>query len=176
MNKDIEIPGIKLDDGGMIAREIHPAITGRHENKGAVKRIASLIRLSEASVYAYMNQRTGMTLEFLHAAVIGTNGDPDVRKWLEPAGWGLLQEVFIEKGTIPDWEKEFGDVSIATAGFLSKFREKFEDGIIDSLDVVELLRMADKVRKEVDEIVVLAKMSAKETERKYQAKVTGLER
>jgi len=81
-----------------MANEIKIAILYKEENDGAVKRIAALLGLKRRTVYDYLDGNIKINCRFLHAALIATDGDPDVRKFLEPEGWELVRSA----APIPD--------------------------------------------------------------------------
>jgi len=81
-----------------IATEVELVLKYRSENSGIVECMARFMNRSKWTVYDYLNRRiqwfkdiaTGLT--FLHAAVVATGGDPDIKKHLEPPGWKLVKD------------------------------------------------------------------------------------
>ena len=62
---------------------------GRDDGLDAVAIIAEITGLQRPSVYSYLDGKTKMSVDFLHAAFLATNGDHDIGKYLEPEGWRL---------------------------------------------------------------------------------------
>jgi hypothetical protein len=62
--------------------------SGRHD--GAVKRIAQKMHLQPRTVYDIMECRIKPSLLYLHACCEATDGDPDIKKFLEPDGFQLV--------------------------------------------------------------------------------------
>jgi hypothetical protein len=56
-----------------------------------IDRIAEITGYSKRSVYAVLAGEIELTLDFLHACVVATDGDPEVRKYLEPDGFQLVR-------------------------------------------------------------------------------------
>lgn len=75
-----------------IASELKLVLLYREDsrNEGAVTKIASILGLAKRTIYDYLDGRIKINLPFLHACVIATNGDPDIKKFLEPVGWMLI--------------------------------------------------------------------------------------
>jgi len=74
-----------------IAAELKVAILYKNdgENEHAVPRIAKILGLKRRTIYDYLDGVIKVNLGFIHAAVIATDGDPDIRRFLEPEGWNL---------------------------------------------------------------------------------------
>jgi hypothetical protein len=92
-----------------IASEIHRIITGRKENKQAVQKISSILGKSQQTVYDCLYGRIKINLDFIKAAVEAT-GDPDIKAFLEPAGWALYKKPVTGEIT-SNFEKEVNDLS-----------------------------------------------------------------
>jgi hypothetical protein len=58
-------------------------------DSSVIDEIARILGCKKRTVYAVLSGEIILNLDFLHAAVIATNGDPEVRKYLEPAGFSL---------------------------------------------------------------------------------------
>lgn len=54
-----------------------------------VGEIAEIMGVARRTVYSILDGQIKISLDFLHAAVIATGGDPEVRKYLEPDGYEL---------------------------------------------------------------------------------------
>ena len=61
--------------------------------------IADIMGISKRTVYATLDGEIKLSLDFLHAAVIATNGDPAVSKYLEPDGFHLKKNA---ENNLPD--------------------------------------------------------------------------
>jgi len=66
---------------------------------GIVRVIADIMGVARRTVYAILDGEIKISLDFLHAAVIATNADPQVTVYLEPDGFHLE----------PDREKAVSD-------------------------------------------------------------------
>jgi transcriptional regulator with XRE-family HTH domain len=140
-----------IENSDEIASELHGILTTRTENKGSIKEIAYALNLSEATVYSYLYGKIKMSLRFLHAAVEATNGDPDVKKFLEPRGWCLGRST-VALNPSKNWEKELGDIGIATGNLHTVVRESLRDGIIAPSEHVSVRRGIDTIKKELADI------------------------
>lgn len=58
-------------------------------NAGAIQTIADIMGASKRTVYATLDGDIKLSLDFLHAATIATDGDPEITKYLEPDGFRL---------------------------------------------------------------------------------------
>jgi hypothetical protein len=68
-------------------------------DSSAIKTIAEIMGISKRTVYATLDGDIKLSLDFLHAAVIATNGDPDICKYLEPDHFHLRKD---DDQCIPD--------------------------------------------------------------------------
>ena len=75
--------GVKATSGetGDLYAELKIVCVYRPENKGAVRRIAQILGLSESTVYDYLEGRIKISPEFIKAVVIATDGDPGAKKF-----------------------------------------------------------------------------------------------
>ena len=72
---------------------------------GAIDRIADIIGSSKRTVYAILDGEIKLPIDFLHAAVIATNGHPEVARFLEPDGFCLVKsssECMPDKSTLAE--------------------------------------------------------------------------
>ena len=76
-----------------IAQEVGMIL--KYQFRGVINKIASLMRLSPNTVYDYADGRIKPSPAYLHAAVIVTDGHPDVKKFLEPEGWILVKKAVV---------------------------------------------------------------------------------
>jgi transcriptional regulator with XRE-family HTH domain len=60
-----------------------------------VRRIADEMGLSKKTIYDYLSGRIRPDLDFLHALVVASDGDPVLKKILEPNGW------ILKRATVP---------------------------------------------------------------------------
>lgn len=75
-----------------------------------VQKIADAMGRKRPTIYSYFHgQSAPPFLDFLHACVLATDGDPEIRKYLEPDGFELvfLAAVSPDKGTM--FEECFDD-------------------------------------------------------------------
>ena len=68
-------------------------------DSGVIRTIAAVIGISKRTVYATLDGEIKLSLDFLHAAVIATDGDPAVCKYLEPDGFHLRKD---DNRCVPD--------------------------------------------------------------------------
>ena len=137
-------------DNNAIASDLKAALLYRNENDGAVKEIAEIMNLSRRTVYDYLDGRIKINVSFLHAACLASNGDPDIKKFLEPKGWKLVPAA---EGTVEgNVEKELGDIHLAAAKVHETVREAVEDGRIDRVERWRIMREIDALRREIAEI------------------------
>ena len=68
-------------------------------DSGAIRTIASIMGISKRTVYATLDGEIKLSLDFLHAAVIATDGDPAVCRYLEPDGFHLRKD---DNRCVPD--------------------------------------------------------------------------
>ncbi|WP_319525731.1 hypothetical protein [uncultured Desulfosarcina sp.] len=65
----------------------------------AIRTIAAIMGISKRTVYATLDGEIKLSLDFLHAAAIATDGDPAVCKYLEPDGFHLRKD---DNRCVPD--------------------------------------------------------------------------
>jgi len=54
-----------------------------------VPKVAQEMGIEKKTVYDYLDRRIKLNLDFLHAIVISSDGDPVLKSYLEPEGWSL---------------------------------------------------------------------------------------
>ena len=71
---------------------------------GIPERLADLLGIKKRTVYDILDGKIKMSLDFLHALVIASDGDPELRKYLEPDGWSLTKSKCPkpDQGTLAD--------------------------------------------------------------------------
>lgn len=70
-----------------------------------VQKIADAMGRARPTIYSYFHgQSAPPFLDFLHACVLATDGDPEIRKYLEPDGFTLSKDAVLspDKGTIAE--------------------------------------------------------------------------
>jgi hypothetical protein len=68
-------------------------------DSGVIRTIAAVMGISKRTVYATLDGEIKLSLDFLHASVIATDGDPAVCKYLEPDGFHLRKD---DNRCVPD--------------------------------------------------------------------------
>ena len=137
-----------------IASEIHRIITGRKENKQAVRQMAEILGKSQQTVYDCLYGRIKINLDFIKAAVHATE-DPDIKSFLEPKGWILYKKP--ELGEISsNFEKEVNDVYLAISNLSESIKTASADGQIDTQELAVLKRLRVEIAKQADEVLLLA--------------------
>ncbi|WP_319410171.1 hypothetical protein [uncultured Desulfosarcina sp.] len=68
-------------------------------DSSVIPAIAEIMGTSKRTVYATLDGEIKLSLDFLHAAAIATNGDPAVCKYLEPDGFHLKKN---PENNLPD--------------------------------------------------------------------------
>lgn len=63
--------------------------------RGVIGKIAEIMGLSQNTIYDYADGRIKPSPAYLHAAVIVTDGHPDIKKFLEPEGWTLVKKAVV---------------------------------------------------------------------------------
>ena len=136
-----------------IAAEIHRIITGRKENKHAVRQIAEILGKSQQTVYDSLYGRIKINLDFIKAAVQATE-DPDIKSFLEPNGWVLYKKP--ELGDIStSFEKEVNDVYMAVSNLSRSVKRSIADNRVDKEELAELKRLRVEIAKQADEVILL---------------------
>ena len=141
-----------------IAQEVKICILFRDENDGALKRIAEILGLSRRTVYAYLDGEIKMSIDFLHAACIATDGDPDVKKFLEPDGWELSRKIFAASPT-DDIERELGDVHVAAGTLHADVRKVISGGEILPADRSGIIRSIEMLKHQIAEVESMVPLS-----------------
>ena len=137
-----------------MAAEIHRIVTGRKKNKHAVQRIAAILGKSQQTIYDCLYGRIKINLDFIKAAVEAT-GDPDIKAFLEPAGWVLYKKP--ESGSITSsFEKEVNDVFVAVSHLSESIKDAILDGRIDNQELADLKRLRVEIARQTDEVMILA--------------------
>ena len=134
-----------------IAQELKIALLYRDENDGAVKRIAGILGLARRTVYDYLDGNIKINLAFLHAAVIATNGDRDVKKFLEPQGWELTPNTGTANPAA-DIEREMGDVHVASGILHNEIRSAMEDGQISNNERARISKRITQLCAEIQDV------------------------
>jgi len=137
-----------------IASEIHRIITGRKENKQAVQKIACILGKSQQTVYDCLYGRIKINLEFIRAAVEAT-GDPDIKAFLEPAGWVLNKKPVPDEIT-SNFEKEVNDIYFAVSHLSESIKDAIKDRRLDRQELARLKRLREEVARQTDEVMMLA--------------------
>ena len=110
-----------------IAAELKTAVLYR-DYENPVKQISEILGLSARTIYDYFDGNIKISLPFLHACLIVTGGDPDVKKYLCPEGWDIAPSS--QKAPTKNVEKECGDIHIAVSDLVVEIRKALEDGKI----------------------------------------------
>jgi hypothetical protein len=158
-----------------IARELKAAILYRDGNEGAVKAMAKALDLSRRTIYAYLDGEIKINLRFLHAAIAATNGDPDIKKFLEPEGWELTPKRRVGNKETFNFEKEIGDIHITASRLHGCIREALSDGLIDGNELNQIIKRADDMRRELDEVLFVARKSEQNRQHSVEAQIRAHE-
>lgn len=67
----------------------------------ALNRIAEIMKVKKRTLYDYLDGRIKLDLDFLHAAVMATDGHPEITQYLEPDKFKLRK---IDDQCVPDKE------------------------------------------------------------------------
>ena len=137
-----------------IASEIHRIITGRKENKQAVQKMATILGKSQQTIYDCLYGRIKINLDFIRAAVEATS-DPDIKAFLEPAGWTLYKKPTASEIT-SNFDKEVNDIFLAVSHLSESIKESIKDGRIDQQELAQLKRLRVEIAKQTDEVMMLA--------------------
>ena len=136
-----------------MASEIHRIITGRKENKHAVRQIAEILGKSQQTVYDSLYGRIKINLDFIKAAVQATE-DPDIKSFLEPNGWILYKKPDLDEIS-SSFEKEVNDVYMAVSNLSRSVKTAIADEQIDKEELAELKRLRVEIAKQADEVILL---------------------
>lgn len=139
-----------IPDMEAVADELQQALLYEDGNEGVVKRVAEIMDLKKRTVYDYLYGRTKLSLDFIKAAVVATNGHPRIKRLLEPEGWVLVPEC--KCAPMKDVEKELGDVYVSAASLHREVREALKDGVVSRREKANLVKGIDAVIREVSEI------------------------
>ncbi|WP_054031217.1 hypothetical protein [Desulfatitalea tepidiphila] len=97
----------KRFDYRVIAAEIKAQLLYSNDSRpDAVQAIAAEMGIDNKTVYDYLDGRIKLSLDFLHALVLATDGDPAFKRYLEPDGWQLRRAGTIE----PDKKTIFEEI------------------------------------------------------------------
>ena len=132
-----------------IAAELKAAVLFR-EYDNPVQKIADMLGLKNRTVYDYFDGNIKISLPFLHACLIVTDGDPDIKKYLCPEGWDLVPVIHSEN--VGDVEKECGNVHIAASELLMAIRAARSDGRITPNERAIIEKAMDNVRREIIDV------------------------
>ena len=110
-----------------IAAELKTAVLYRDYDNPA-KQLSELLGLSTRTIYDYFDGNIKISLPFLHACLLVTGGDPDVKKYLCPEGWDITP--LNQKAPTKNMEKECGDIHIAVSDLVVEIRKALNDGNI----------------------------------------------
>ncbi|MCP4747274.1 MAG: hypothetical protein GY874_14210, partial [Desulfobacteraceae bacterium] len=125
---------------------------GALKGKGVVKKMAAKLSRAEVTIYDYLSGRTQPPfLDFLHAAVIATDGHAEIRKYLEPEQFELNHKVESMHST-KDTESEAMDVVIAISKFIESFRIASKDKKYTPAEIKELLGQVEFTKRQLLEM------------------------
>lgn len=150
-------------DNAALADELHRIITTRHENRGAVRKIAAALGFADVTVYNYLTGRIKISLDFLKAAAAATN-DPDVKKYLEPEGMVLVKKPDVQS-TSGSILKELNDVYLAAASIQETIQAAIQDGRITSGELSKIERTHENLHLQSSEVLSIIR-NARETNKK----------
>jgi hypothetical protein len=89
----------KFDCPGIAADLQNQLLYSDDSDPAAIKTIADILGVEKRTVYATLDGQIKISLDFLHAATIATNGHPEVAKYLEPDGFHLRKD---DNRCVPD--------------------------------------------------------------------------
>jgi hypothetical protein len=137
-----------------ISQELKTAIlySGRHD--GAVKRISEITGLGIRTIYNYLDGDIKMNLDFIKAATLATDGDPEIKKHLEPEGWALAKKIRVV-APIGKIEKELGDISIEASSFHALVRAAAADGKISPNERASIKKQSMEVLQQMEEVMLM---------------------
>lgn len=113
----------------------------------AVRRIADEMGIDKKTVYDYLDGRIKLSLDFLHALIIATDGDPIFRRYLEPEGWSLIRSTDIE----PDKETLFEEI-VDNHPKLTKFELLLVEQIAPHQTKSQLFKIEKQLQTVVDDL------------------------
>jgi rRNA maturation endonuclease Nob1 len=134
-----------------IAAELKVALLYQDANDGAVRRIAEELGLNLRTIYDYLDCKIKPSIKFLHAAVKATDGDPAIKRILEPPGWKLVRAEDVLSPT-SDWEKELSDIGIASSRLHLAVRKARQDNKIDRTEYSKIRRLIENVGVQLAEV------------------------
>lgn len=132
-----------------MAAELKAAILFR-DYPNAIPTIAEIMGLRPRTIYDYLEGNIKISLAFLHAAFVATNGDPDVKKFLCPAGWDIVP--IGAAAPTSDVEKEMSDIYLAAAELQVEIRAARADGKISPNERARIEQCMTNVRKQMEEV------------------------
>jgi hypothetical protein len=141
-----------------IAEELKVALLYSDRNTDSVKNISTLTGFTKRTVYGYLDGEIKITLNFIHAAVIATDGDPDIKKFLEPDGWRLIPIDIPAPGRENLPEECLDDLAA-----LAEFHEALINPASREKDIEDIYR---KVREELEQDLVLWRQKRHKTDRR----------
>jgi len=114
-----------------------------------VPRIAEILGVAKRTAYDVLDGRIKLSLDYLHAAVIATDGDPEIRKYLEPDGF-ILNKMPTCAST-RNLESETTDIILAASTLIEHIRLATADGKITKPEKTQLTKQLDKIQLELNE-------------------------
>jgi len=141
-------------DNDALSAELRRILTGRH--RGAVKNIAGYLGISESTAYDYLNGRIRISTEFLQAAVIASDNDPEIIAFLIPKGYKLTPCDCEIPGT-NNIQKEMSDIYRSASRLHETVDEALQDGKISSQELIEIINKAKAVQCETEQVLTLCK-------------------
>jgi len=115
----------------------------KYQFRGIINKVAEIMGLSPNTVYDYADGRIKPSTAYLHAAVIATDGHPDVKKFLEPEGWTLVKKASVS----PD-KKTLAEECLDDLPCLADYHRILSDPTARRSDVV---LAKEKVMREINE-------------------------
>jgi transcriptional regulator with XRE-family HTH domain len=119
----------------------------------AIKQIADIMGMEKRTVYSILSGKIKISLDFLHAATIATNGYPEVSKYLEPNGFCLKKiksDIESDKGTV---DGEAVDVTMALTKLVKTARDALVDDTLTTAERVRIKDAARVIKDEVDQLL-----------------------
>jgi len=132
-----------------IATELKAAILYMDHDGDPVKEIARLMGLSRRTIYDYLDGKIKISLPFLHAATIATNGHPAIGRFLEPSGFRLVRDEAADPQKHA--EAELTDVVLAVGRTIEHVRSALEDKRLTAQERADLDLCLDDTERELSE-------------------------
>lgn len=101
-------------------------------DSAAITTIADIMGVDKRTVYATLDGNIKLSLDFLHAAVIATNGHPEITKYLEPDGFRLVRD----PETIVSDKDTLAEECLDDLPALARFHAVLNDPAARSIDVI----------------------------------------